>query len=171
MSRQIDISSFKCDCGHYSYFFESTVREMSQISHRRGRREVVLGSSEEPSHGIVFSRGQVVGIQCPKLGRRPMEKTVWGPATPAEAPPRRRLINGEPFTPKQGRCLSFIHQYTTLNRRPPAYADIAAFFNVKPFKVNSMIQVLAEKGLIAKEPGKPRSIRLLIDSAELPELL
>jgi hypothetical protein len=79
MAKQIDISSFECDCGHQSHFFENTIREMLKMSARRGANEIGLGSSDPPPHGIIFSRGQVVAIKC-----------IWGPAAPVHLTKRRQ---------------------------------------------------------------------------------
>lgn len=75
------------------------------------------------------------------------------------------------FTARQGEYLAFIHAYTTLNRRPPAVADIADYFDVSPPSAQAMVQQLTKKALITKTPGAARSIRLAIDSSELPCML
>jgi len=43
------------------------------------------------------------------------------------------------FTAKQGQYLAFIYHYTTLNRRPPAEADMEAYFRVTPPSVHRMV--------------------------------
>ena len=42
------------------------------------------------------------------------------------------------YTQRQGDYLAFIHAYSTLNRRPPAVADIASFFDVSPPSAQAM---------------------------------
>ena len=74
------------------------------------------------------------------------------------------------FTDKQGQYLAFIHLYTKLHRRPPAEADIQEYFEVTPPVVHSMIVTLEKRGLIRREPGRARTIQLLIPPADLPEL-
>jgi len=74
------------------------------------------------------------------------------------------------FTAKQGQYLAFIHCYTKVNRRPPAQADIQRFFGVTPPSVHNMIPTLERKGLLARTPGKARSIEVLVDRDELPHL-
>jgi Mn-dependent DtxR family transcriptional regulator len=44
------------------------------------------------------------------------------------------------------------------------------YFRVNPPAVHEMVKTLERQGLIAREPGKPRSIRLLLTRAELPDL-
>ena len=74
------------------------------------------------------------------------------------------------FTTKQGQYLAFIYHYTRVNRRPPAQTDIQMFFGVSPPSVHNMILTLERKGLLARTPGKARSIEVLVDRDELPHL-
>ena len=74
------------------------------------------------------------------------------------------------FTMLQGQYLTFIAMYTKLHRRPPAEADIQAYFRVTPPSVHNMIVTLERRGLISKTPGAPRSIRVLVEAAVLPPL-
>jgi Plasmid pRiA4b ORF-3-like protein/LexA DNA binding domain len=72
------------------------------------------------------------------------------------------------FTPTQGRYLAFIHAYTKLHGYPPAESDIAAAMCVSPPSVNQMVKTLEKRGLIDREPGQPRSIRVRIPENEIP---
>jgi len=74
------------------------------------------------------------------------------------------------YTPKQGQYLAFIHHYTQVNGQPPAEADIQRFFRVSPPTVHQMILNLEARGLLARTPGKARSLRVLVQSGMLPEL-
>jgi Mn-dependent DtxR family transcriptional regulator len=74
------------------------------------------------------------------------------------------------FTEKQGQYLAFIYTYTKLHRRPPAEADIQAYFGVTPPTVHQMVLTLDRLGLIRRRPGQPRSIELLVPIAEIPPL-
>ncbi len=74
------------------------------------------------------------------------------------------------FTDKQGQYLAFIHAYTKLHRRPPAEADMQAYFRVTPPTVHRMVVELANRGLICRRPGQPRSIKLLIAPEQIPGL-
>ena len=75
-----------------------------------------------------------------------------------------------PFTKKQGQYLAFIHYYTKLNGLPPSEADMQRYFRVSAPSVHQMVVKLHELNLIEREPGKPRSIRLLLTRAEIPDL-
>jgi repressor LexA len=74
------------------------------------------------------------------------------------------------YTEKQGQYLAFIYYYTKVNGRPPAQADIQRYFKVTPPTVHQMILTLDEKGLLSRQPGKARAIRVLLPREELPDL-
>jgi Mn-dependent DtxR family transcriptional regulator len=74
------------------------------------------------------------------------------------------------FTEKQGQYLAFIHTYTLVNKRPPAEMDFQRFFEVTPPTVHQMIVELERRGLVARVPGQPRTIRVTLTDAELPRL-
>jgi Mn-dependent DtxR family transcriptional regulator len=78
---------------------------------------------------------------------------------------------GKSFTPKQGQYLAFIHLYTRLHRRPPAETDMQQYFRVSPPSVHQMVLALERAGLIRRQPQTSRSIELLVDPKQLPELL
>ena len=75
------------------------------------------------------------------------------------------------FTPKQGQYLAYIHLYTRLHRRPPAEAEMQEYFRVSPPSVHQMVLTLERDGFIRRQQRVARSIELLIDPAQLPELL
>jgi len=72
------------------------------------------------------------------------------------------------FTPTQGRYLAFLHAYTSLHGYPPAESEIAAAMCVSPPSVNQMVKTLEKKGLIQRQPGQPRSLRVLLPEDEVP---
>jgi len=74
------------------------------------------------------------------------------------------------FTPRQGQFLAFLKWYCRLNRRSPAETDFVRYFRLTPPSVHSMIVKLDELGLITREPGVARSVRLAISEDEVPEL-
>lgn len=74
------------------------------------------------------------------------------------------------FTDKQGQYLAFIYLYTKINRQPPAEADIQKYFRVTPPSVHNMIITLEKNGLIRRQPGRARTLEVLVPPAELPEL-
>jgi len=74
------------------------------------------------------------------------------------------------YTEKQGQYLAFIYYYTRVNGRPPAETDMQRYFRTTPPTVHQMILTLERKGMISREPGKARSIRVLLTPAQLPYL-
>jgi Mn-dependent DtxR family transcriptional regulator len=74
------------------------------------------------------------------------------------------------YTERQGQYLAFIYYYTKLNGRPPAEADIGRYFRVAPPTVHQMILTLERQGLIGREPGRSRTIRVLLPRDQLPDL-
>jgi Mn-dependent DtxR family transcriptional regulator len=79
--------------------------------------------------------------------------------------------SGKTFTPKQGQYLAYIHLYTRLHRRPPAEADMQEYFCVSPPSVHQMVLMLERAGFIRRQPRTPRSIEVLVDPKQLPELV
>lgn len=74
------------------------------------------------------------------------------------------------FTQKQGQYLAFIHLYSKLNRQPPAEADMQRYFGATAPTVHSMVVRLEDLGLITRKKGKGRTIEILVDPKDLPEL-
>jgi DNA-binding MarR family transcriptional regulator len=74
------------------------------------------------------------------------------------------------FTTKQGQYLAFIHAYTLVLGRPPAEADLQRHFRVTPPSVHGMVLSLERSGLIRREPGRARSIVVLVEPQALPLL-
>jgi hypothetical protein len=83
MPKEIFPSSFECDCGHQSDFSERTVRELKAMSQKK---KVYLADSEPEEHTIVFYRGKLVEIQCPKQSQSHATKKN----TPKRKPSTRR---------------------------------------------------------------------------------
>ena len=63
MPKEIFPSSYECDCGHQSHFFENTIRDIKAMSRKK---KVRLGDSATDEHFIVFYKGEMVDILCPK---------------------------------------------------------------------------------------------------------
>ena len=74
------------------------------------------------------------------------------------------------YTHKQGQYLAFIYYYSKIIGRPPAEADMQRFFKTTPPTVHQMVVRLERSELISRIPGQPRTIRVLLPRAELPDL-
>ena len=66
MAKEIGYSSYECDCGHRSHFGISTIRELKAESMKK---VVHLYDSEPEEHTIIFHKGRMVDIRCPKKQR------------------------------------------------------------------------------------------------------
>ena len=95
-----------------------------------------------------------------------IEHTCTDQESPAETVAHASKL----FTAKQGQYLAYIYYYTKLHRRPPAESDLQRFFRVTPPVVHQMIKTLDARGLIERQPGAARSIRLRLTRTQLPDL-
>ena len=78
--------------------------------------------------------------------------------------------SGPRSTETQGQYLAFIYAYTQVLGRPPAEADLQRHFRVTPPSVHQMVLTLERAGLITRQPGMARSIKLLVEPEHLPIL-
>jgi DNA-binding MarR family transcriptional regulator len=89
---------------------------------------------------------------------------------PKQAPDWYQPIPKLEFTAKQGQYLAFIYYYSKVNGRSPAESDMQRYFKVTPPTVHDMVLTLEQKGFISRVPHQPRSIKLLVSRAEIPDL-
>src|SRR5881296_3844685 len=92
MPKEIFPSSFECDCGHQSDFFENIVREMKAMSQKK---KVYLADAAPEEHTIVFYRGKMVEIQCPKQPKSRETKQSAPKSRPSKKRPTPRGIPDE----------------------------------------------------------------------------
>jgi hypothetical protein len=100
---------------------------------------------------------------------RPKKPKAEKPATRTRTSPPREQEKAR-FTPRQGQFLAFIHLYTRMHKQAPAETDMMRFFRVTPPAVHGMILKLEELGLITRQPGVPRSVRVVVPEKDLPPL-
>jgi hypothetical protein len=74
------------------------------------------------------------------------------------------------YARQQGQYLAFIYYYTKINGYAPSEAEMQRYFRVSPPSVHQMVVILEERGFIKKIPGQARSISLMVDRKELPDL-
>lgn len=74
------------------------------------------------------------------------------------------------YTHTQGQYLAFIYYYSKIQGQPPAEADMQRYFKATAPPVHQMVLTLKKRGLIARVPGRPRTIRVLLPRKELPDL-
>ncbi len=63
MPQELFPSSYLCDCGHQSDFFERTIHEAKRRSYKK---TFYLVDSAPDEHTIVFAQGQMIAIICPR---------------------------------------------------------------------------------------------------------
>jgi hypothetical protein len=112
MPKEIFPSSFECDCGHQSDFFENTVREAKAMSQKK---KVYLADSAPEEHTIVFYRGKMVEIQCPKQAQSPETKQSAPKSRPGK---KRATTRGIPDEVKTDVAAMVEHFNTTVIRNP-----------------------------------------------------
>lgn len=71
-------------------------------------------------------------------------------------------------TPRQLQYLAFIAQYLEIAGVAPSEGDIAEYFGVSGPSAHQMVVTLETKGLLARLPGRSRSIHLLVSRGVLP---
>jgi DNA-binding MarR family transcriptional regulator len=74
------------------------------------------------------------------------------------------------LTHKQGQLLAYVYYYTKLHRIPPAENEIARFLGIQGPSAHQMILRLEENGRLSRTPGQPRTLRVLLPRADIPEL-
>jgi len=74
------------------------------------------------------------------------------------------------FTAKQGQYLAYLYLYRKLHRYSPSESEIAQYFGVSPPSAHQMLVKLEENGLITREAGVPRSVRVTVPREEIPPL-
>ena len=83
---------------------------------------------------------------------------------------RQQKLMNPTYTERQGQFLAYIHQYSIVNGRTPAEADMQRFFQITPPSVHSMVLTLERRGLIRRVPGQARSVTLIVPPESLPPL-
>src|SRR6266567_3569782 len=112
MPKEIFPSSFECDCGHQSDFFENTVTEMKAMSQKK---KVYLADSAPEEHTIVLYRGKMVEIQCPK---QPHIHNTKSSAPKSKPSKKRSSTRGTPDEVKTDVEARVEHFNTTVIRNP-----------------------------------------------------
>jgi DNA-binding MarR family transcriptional regulator len=75
------------------------------------------------------------------------------------------------YTAKQGQYLAFIYYYAKIHGRSPSQADMQGYFQVSPPAVHQMVLSLEKLGFIERTPGQGRSLKLLLNREQLPDLI
>jgi DNA-binding MarR family transcriptional regulator len=90
--------------------------------------------------------------------------------TPQDIASAGRCPTQARYTVKQGQYLAFIYYYSKIHGRSPSEADMQSFFRVSPPAVHQMVLSLERLGFIERTPGRARSLKLLLNREQLPDL-
>ncbi|MFN0171713.1 MAG: LexA family protein [Bryobacteraceae bacterium] len=138
--------------------FEDSGRDAEEL------RANLYAAAQKPVRTVIGGKVYILHVRVfERVGEDAFEVSI-DPAPgldPSVAPP---------FTAKQGQYLAFIHNYTKIHRYPPAESDLQYYFRVSAPAIHDMIKTLERNGLIEKEPGRARSIRLIVRPEHLPRL-
>lgn len=74
-----------------------------------------------------------------------------------------------PFTARQGEYLAFIERFTARRGYPPSFEEIGRHFGTTPPTVNTMIKTLERRGLLSRQPGVARSLKVMVPASALPD--
>jgi hypothetical protein len=152
--------------GHWAY---QTARHYAErYDSRRGTG--LVPESAPLVQDIVAFWAAVLKIDLSAPAARPARSTKQEKPRSRPRAGSRKKARGPAFTRRQGQFLAFIHLYRKLHPRGPAELDMVQFFRVTPPSVHGMIVRLEELGLITREPGVPRSVRVAIAEEDIPEL-
>ncbi len=103
----------------------------------------------------------------PAEGKKTVGEKRPSPRTGKDSTARRQKAR---FTRRQGQFLAFIHLYRQLHRQGPAESDLVQYFRVTPPAAHGMVVRLEQQGLVTRQPGVPRSVRVAIPEEEIPQL-
>jgi hypothetical protein len=127
--------------------------DLKEIAHRlSGKRLSGLEARRTGELDIQLENGARLLIRAVR-GRLSIEL--------ADAAGDRTCPDGLWPTTRQREYLEFIAKYIGRFGRSPAESDIQRHFLVSAPSVNHMVQVLERKGFIERQPGVPRSIRVV----------
>jgi DNA-binding MarR family transcriptional regulator len=156
------------EAGYWVYQTARIYAERSDASHGTG----LTPASAPLVQDIADFWAQELGLDLEKIkapartrqakeGKRATSKT--GKVSSA----RSRKVR---FTPRQGQFLAFIHLYRKLHRQGPAETDMVQYFLVTPPSAHGMVVKLEELGLVTRQRGVPRSVRLAVPDKGVPDL-
>lgn len=183
-TRVTDIKDFLDDAGE--------LKEMPAAARRMAEFLVAIVDAVTRKYPTV---GHATGLRCRKRGcRAPIQASLqsldgkvtwWCPiceqygvisnwqSTKWDHTAAGAVVEPKPasnYTRKEGQYLAYIYYYSKLHRQAPAEHDLENYFRVSRPTVHEMIVKLEKRGFISRDPGMPRSIRLLLTRDQLPDL-
>ena len=149
---------------------DAVTRKCPTIGHKTGIQCRKRGCKGSVLASLQTADGKITWwcLLCEQYGViSDWQGTKWDHSAAELSGPSKPVLR---YTPKEGQYLAFIYYYTKLNRQAPAERDMQMYFRVTPPAVHDMVMKLEKHGFISREPGVPRSIRLLLKREELPDL-
>jgi repressor LexA len=153
-----------------------TCRKCLSLLHKLGKGDKAGSMAEaDPTQGVLHTSDGKITWFCPFCEQNGVISDRQGTQRDhtGEAGKTGAAVEPKPaakYTPKEGQYLAFIYYYAKLHRQAPAERDMQVYFQVTPPAVHDMVVKLEKHGLISREPGVPRSIKLLLKREELPDL-
>jgi hypothetical protein len=154
--------------GVYAYQTARQYTERYDPSHGTG---LIPASAPLVQDIVDFWMGEF-GLDSESL-RAPAPTRTLRATKPASASARRGTPvhrKQKKLTPRQVQFLAFIHLYRKLHRQGPAVLELVRYFRVTPPSVHGMIVKLEQRGLVTREAGVARSVRVAIPEEEIPPL-
>jgi hypothetical protein len=74
------------------------------------------------------------------------------------------------ITRAQGQLVAYVYWYTKVHRVPPAENEIADFLGIRGPSAHQLILRLEAKAILSRQPGEPRTIKILLAREEVPDL-
>jgi SOS-response transcriptional repressor LexA len=74
-----------------------------------------------------------------------------------------RSVKSAGPTARQAEYLAFIASFTDRHGMPPSFDELGRHFRATPPSVNDMLKRLEARGFLARVPGAPRTLRVLLD--------
>jgi ribosomal protein L25 (general stress protein Ctc) len=84
-----------------------------------------------------------------------------------------RVVTGKSavrLTRALGQLVAYVYWYTKVHRVPPAENEIANFLGIRGPSAHLMILRLESKAILSRRPGEARTIKILLDREEIPDL-
>jgi repressor LexA len=78
-------------------------------------------------------------------------------------------MTGARLTRKQGQLVAYAYSYTKVHPVPPSENKIAAFLGVHGPPAHQMFLRFGARGILARTPGQPQTIRVLLPRQEIPD--
>jgi hypothetical protein len=151
--------------GHWAYEIARDYAERYDSGHPSG----LVPASAPLVQDIADFWANFFGIDLSAPSPQRGRTAAAGPRSRRRAGSRKKA--GRPaFTHRQGQFLAFIHLYWKMHRQGPAEAEMVKYFRVTPPAVHDMVVRLEELGLVTREPGVPRSVRVAIPEEDIPAL-